>query len=321
MYITVLWLALCLLLLQSSCGLRSPGRSHVIAHNSISGLSRNALKTQGASTSRVSAVRTPEEAWRELGESGNVLSGMTKWSVFLRAIAAGIFVGFGGLLSASVGFDMGGYPWEEGMGIARMLSGVFGFPLSIVMMTITGNGAWTGDALSLARAVLKKRTTLNNALRTAFISYIGCLVGVFAVAALAVGSKLPALHVMGPIVANRMTYSTPMTFYRGIGGGSLICLAIFLTKCATNMSGKAIGIILPISSYVIIGFEHYLASAFFFSTAFLNGYRDPNFTLLKAARFLSYATLGNFVGGALLVGCGLSSIPQTKKAVEEIEFY
>ena len=286
----------------------------MVAQNSNIGLCRNAAWKTTASTSRsLSAVKTPEEAWRELGEFGDVLSNMTKWSVFLRAIAAGIFVGFGGILSASVGFDMGGYPWEKGMGIARMLSGVFGFPLSILMMAITGNGAWTGDALSLTRAVVKKSTTLNNALRTAFISYIGCLIGVFAAAALAVGSNLPALRVMGPIVANRMGYTTPMTFFRGIGGGSLICLAIFLTKCATNITDKAIVIILPISSYVIIGFEHYLASAFFFSTAYLNGYRDLNFSLLKAVRFLSYATLGNFVGGGLLVGCGLSSIPQRKQ--------
>jgi formate/nitrite transporter FocA (FNT family) len=69
--------------------------------------------------------------------------------------------------------------------------------------------------------------------------------------------------------------------------------------------------------YVTIGFEHYLSSLFFFQTALLtSGAGAATVVPLKQlAKFTAAATLGNFLGGALLVGCGLSQIPvKSKKA-------
>jgi formate/nitrite transporter FocA (FNT family) len=95
--------------------------------------------------------------------------------------------------------------------------------------------------------------------------------------------------------------------YRAVGGGTLICLAIFMSKLNRSMGGKAIGIWFPISTYVICDFEHVLASMFFLSVAKMNG---AAITFKELLGFLVPSTLGNMFGGAILVAFGLFSIPK-----------
>ena len=106
-------------------------------------------------------VSTVDATWADLTANGEKLTSMTKMSLFFRSLAAGVFTGFGGCLCASVGFDMALKPWEAGSGIARLVTGVVGMPLAFLLINITGNGAWTGDALSVARAYLKNRKAMN----------------------------------------------------------------------------------------------------------------------------------------------------------------
>lgn len=259
----------------------------------------------------VSAMQSPEETWRELEEQGTTLTGLNFKSLFLRAFAAGIFVGFGGILTSSVGFDMGtSKPWEPGQGLSRFLSGAVGFPLSILLVSITGNGAWTGDALLVAVSYLKKRINMRAVFRFLVTTYLGCLAGTIVVAALATAGALPCIQPCIAITEHKLCFTFMQTFARGIGGGSLICLAIFLSKCSRMMTGKLVGIWFPISAYVICDFEHCLASMFFLATSFLNGGHKDLGQLLK---FLLPSTLGNVVGGAILVGVGMSSIPKDKR--------
>ena len=105
-----------------------------------------------------------------------------------------------------------------------------------------------------------------------------------------------------------MDMSPLVTFLRAVGGGTFVCLAIFLARCSGTMTGKAVGIMFPISTYIICGFEHCLASMFFVYTAKMNGL-GAAYGWKKILGLLLPGTIGNFVGGALLVGCGMASIP------------
>jgi formate/nitrite transporter FocA (FNT family) len=99
-------------------------------------------------------------------------------------------------------------------------------------------------------------------------------------------------------------------FFRAIGGGTLICLAIFMSKLNRSMGGKAIGIWFPISTHVICDFEHILALMFFLSVAKFNG---AAITFKEILGFLVLSTLGNTFGVAILVAFGLFSIPKKLK--------
>lgn len=267
-----------------------------------------ALPTIGQSL-RISSISTPNETWDDLEEAGDV---MTKWcdqSLVARGIAAGCFVGLGGILTCSVGFDMGNLPWLPGNGMARFMTGAVGFPLSIILASMTGQGAWTGDIALVARAFIQdpsmKRVVA--ALRFSTITWIAAFLGTYMMALLTTLSGLPACAPCIEVALHKLSFTWSQAFFRGVGGGGLICLAVFMQRMNRDMAGKVLSIWFPISTYVICDFEHVLASMFFLTCAKMNG---ADFTWQRLLQYLVPSTLGNVVGGALMVGVGLSSIPQ-----------
>ena len=151
--------------------------------------------------------------------------------MYIYTCVLGVFVGFGGILTASVGFDMNGaYPWLPGNGMARFVSGAIGFPLSILLISMTGNGAWTGDMLLVARAYLRKsrKVSLRSVIRMALLTWTGCFTGTFLMAAFATAAALPACVPCIAIANHKLSYTFLQTLPRGMGGGGLICLAIFM---------------------------------------------------------------------------------------------
>jgi Formate/nitrite transporter len=169
----------------------------------------------------VDTMNSVDQTWQQLEDFGETLTQYTKDSLFLRAFAGGCFVGFGGILTASVGFDMNGnYPWLPGNGFQRFLSGAIGFPLSILLVSLTGCGAWTGDMLLVARAYFGKRKTvsLQAVLRTGFLTWLGSFLGTIVMAALATGAKLPACLPCLAIAQHKLEYNMLQTFLRGTGG-------------------------------------------------------------------------------------------------------
>ena len=121
-------------------------------------LSMSTLTAQAAiGTTSIETMYDSETTWRQLEDTGANLTLLSNRSLFFRALAAGVFVGFGGILTTSVGFDMGSSPpWMAGNGLARFMSGAVGFPLTILLVTMSNNGAWTGDALLAAMAWVNK---------------------------------------------------------------------------------------------------------------------------------------------------------------------
>jgi len=265
----------------------------------------------------VDTIYSVEQTWKELENFGHVLAKLNAPSLLARSLTAGTFVGFGGILCASVGFDMGSLVWEPGNGLARFFSGAVGFPLSILLVALTGNGAWTGDMLLVARAFFSSDSeplSLLSVARFALLTWIGSCTGAFLMALLATGAKLPAVAACASIAAHKLEFTPLQTFLRGVGGGSLICLAVFFSRLNRDMIGKVLGIWFPISTYVICDFEHVLASMFFLSTAKLNGAKIP---LARMAKFLAWSTLGNLVGGFFVIGFALASIPKQPLVVED----
>jgi formate/nitrite transporter len=258
------------------------------------------------------SLNTVDETWKQLEDIGSNITNLTKSSIFARALVAGIFVGLGGILTASVGFDMKVLPWLPGNGLQRFFSGAVGFPLTILLVSMTGCGAWTGDMLLVARSFYGKKSTALSVLRMALISWLGCFVGAVLMAALATGAALPACSPCIAIAAHKLEMNFLQTFLRAVGAGTLICLAVFLSKLSRDFTGKLVGIWFPISTYVICDFEHVLASMFFLSCAKMNG---ANISIMQMINFFVPATLGNMCGGALLVA-SLASIPRRTRLIK-----
>jgi formate/nitrite transporter len=82
---------------------------------------------------------------------------------------------------------------------------------------------------------------------------------------------------------------------RGILCNMLVCLAVWLTFAARDVAGKILAILLPISAFVLLGFEHSIANLYLIPAGWMAG------ASIGWDGFLGNlvpVTIGNIIGGA-----------------------
>jgi formate/nitrite transporter len=120
-----------------------------------------------------------------------------------------------------------------------------------------------------------------------------------------------ALH----LAAAKCSLSWPDAFVRGVYCNALVCLAVWLAYSARTTTDKIVSILFPITAFVAAGFEHSVANMYFIPLGLLLRGRsevlaahDPpaDLSCLTREGFLfrnlAPVTLGNVVGGAVMVG-------------------
>ena len=104
----------------------------------------------------------------------------------------------------------------------------------------------------------------------------------------------------------------------GIFCNALVCMAVWLCMSARTTTDRILAILFPISAFVAAGFEHSIANMYFIPVALFikNGAPESFWTNIgkTAADFgnvtwsnffvanLLPVTIGNIIGGALMVG-------------------
>ncbi len=89
-------------------------------------------------------------------------------------------------------------------------------------------------------------------------------------------------------------------FSKGILANMLVCVAAWQAYSSRSTTGKILGIWFPVMAFVALGTEHSIANLFFIPAAMLSG-ADITVAQFATANLIP-ATLGNWVGGALLIG-------------------
>lgn len=221
----------------------------------------------------------------------------------LLSFLAGSFIGLGALLSTFVACGTTGISAAD-PGLSGLLKGLFGLPTGLALVVLTGGELFTGNVFFLTAGVLDGSATLAQLKTNWALSYLGNLVGTAFVACLTwaagtVGSVVATQGACTMATSKVASAFLPM-FFKGILGNWLVCLALWLASSAKSLPGKVLGIFLPISMFVTLGFEHSIANMFFFWQGWFAG---ANVSVIDVVvRNLLPVTLGNIVGGALLVG-------------------
>jgi formate/nitrite transporter len=238
--------------------------------------------------------------------------------LFVLSVLAGAFIALGGAFSTAVTAGSGaGSP-----GITRLLGGLV-FSLGLILVVIAGAELFTGNALVIIAAA-SRRVRVGALLRNWLTVYVGNFVG-------AIGTTL-ILYWSGfyfqsdaAIGTRALTVATTKTtlgvrdaVLLGVLANALVCLAVWLSLSARSVTDKVLAIVFPITAFVAMGFEHSIANMYFipaglfikawapssyWTTEHTTASRSSSVTWLNFIRGnLLPVTIGNIIGGALLVG-------------------
>ncbi len=237
-----------------------------------------------------------------LGKSAQVKANFVKNSKgkYLTASAlAGFYVGLGILLIMTIG----GLLSSAGSSATKIVMGAsFGIALSLVIMA--ESELFTGNNLVMTAGALDKKVTWKSALSIWFFSYIGNFIGSFIVGYFFVMTG--ATHgVVGEFIlkvsAGKMGGEFIPLMFKGILCNILVCLAVLSSIKMKSESGKLIMIFWCLFAFITSGFEHSIANMTIFSIGLLMDHSD-SVSIMGMFGNLIPVTIGNFIGGAVLVG-------------------
>lgn len=240
-------------------------------------------------------------------------------STMALAILAGAFIALGALFSTTVVAGAGDHlPF----GVIRLLAGLV-FSLGLILVLVGGAELFTGNTL-IVMAWANRMVTSGQLLTNWLLVYLGNFIGALATAMLVVASGQYTFGQGAVGAAALATATTKVTLgfgeavALGILCNVLVCLAVWLTFSARSTTDRILSIIPPISGFVAAGFEHSIANMYFLPVALLIkaaapetfwttiGRAPTDYPLLTWERFLIGnllpVTLGNLIGGTLLVG-------------------
>jgi formate/nitrite transporter len=207
------------------------------------------------------------------------------------AILAGAFIGFG---AAAYTMVMTGT--DPAFGPARLLGGAV-FSLGLILVIVGGAELFTGNALMVMAAV-DRRITPGALFRNWAVVLAGNLAGAAGLA-IAVGQSGILDGPMGATVARIAAAKAALPLWdacvRAMLCNALVCLAVWLTFAARDVTGKVLAILWPISAFVLLGLEHSVANFWFFPAGLLAGADLPPAAI---ALNLLVVTAGNVIGGA-----------------------
>jgi formate/nitrite transporter len=190
-----------------------------------------------------------------------------------------------------------------GFGPARLVGGV-AFSLGLVLVIVGGAELFTGNSLIVMAWAERKIGTLallRNWGRVYGANFAGALGGALLVAwsgTLGLGAGAVAETAMR-IGQAKVALGFVEAFFRGVLCNTLVCLAVWLCFAAHGVGSKILAIVLPISAFVALGFEHSVANMYLIPVAMLAGAEGVGVAGLIGN--LVPVTLGNIVGGGVFV--------------------
>merc|ERR1719401_775087 len=270
---------------------------------------RKICKMGGGSIELVSIVKGPKEAYHSLAEKGALTAKESSAKVFFQSFYAGCYIGFGAQLAVVISGDLQGWtgpnPAFESFVFAAL------FPVNLLLILLTGGILFTGTSAACPAAIYEGKADILDTLRCLAIAWVGNVLGsvVFAYFTLYCGLLEGATaQTAVKITAKKVSKNFGTTFAKGIGCNWMVCMAVFLQGQAQDMCGKYLGIWFPISTFVMIGFEHIPANFYLLIIGLLSSSNEKVGVNVADVIYKNWlpVTLGNFVAGSVIVACGYS---------------
>lgn len=237
--------------------------------------------------------------------------------MILAGMFAGAFIAFGGAAGSTAAHNI------ADVGIGRALTGAI-FPVGLMMVVLLGGELFTGNCLMVI-AALEKRISWKKMFRNLVIVYFSNLAGALLITSLLAlsgnldysGGLLGAYTIK--VAVGKISISPIKGIASGILCNILVCAAVLMATAAKDVAGKVWAIFFPIMAFVTGGFEHCVANMFYIPAGMMAA-MNPEYVMkaqevygISAEQVASLnvwgslqnllpVTLGNIIGGILLVG-------------------
>ena len=213
------------------------------------------------------------------------------------SMAGGAYIGLGIVLILNVGSHLPAEYQKLGMGLT--------FAIALILVTIAGAELFTGYAMYMTFGRLAKRVSLSDAFVSMLACWAGNLLGSVLVAGLfALGGANGLLDdprsILYKLADAKMNAEPVALIAKAILCNWLVCLALWMASRVDSDVAKCVVIFWCLLAFIVSGFEHSVANMTVLSLAVMGRSGDVT-SLLGASYNLFFVTLGNLLGGSLLV--------------------
>ncbi|MFG6447008.1 formate/nitrite transporter family protein [Roseateles sp. BYS180W] len=230
------------------------------------------------------------------------------WAFGVSSMLGGAYVGLGIALILSIGAQLPA-EWR------RLCMGA-SFAVALVLVVLAGAELFTGHTLYMPLGWLRRQVKASDVLRGWLACWLGNLLGSFLVASLfALGGANGLLedpHSLLYRLAEHKLYDPPLALVaRAILCNWLVCLALWMCARVDSDAARCTVIFWCLLAFIGSGYEHSVANMTVMSLVLIGKQFDPA-TLAAALSSLAWVTLGNTLGGALMVGGAYGLAQQPK---------
>lgn len=260
----------------------------------------------------------PSEMAKVAEDAGVYKATKHPFTTFFLAITAGVFISiaFAFYITATTGTSA--VPW----GLAKLVGGIC-FSLGLMLVVVCGADLFTSTVLTVV-AKASGRITWVQLARNWILVYVGNFIGAIFFVALIwfAGQYMAANGAWGLNVLQTGDHKMHHTFTEavclGILANLMVCMAVWMSYSGRSLMDKMFAMVLPVAMFVASGFEHSIANMFLVPMAIIikdfatpefwqaTGASAEQFSHLTVGHFITDnlipVTLGNIIGGGLLVG-------------------
>ena len=262
------------------------------------------MKLTEKPSSSYSGAMTPASMELKNERVAETKAGTDLASALVLAVMSGAFISLGATFMLVVKSDAT-LPFA-----ATQLLGGFAFTLGLFLVLAAGAELFTGNCL-MVMGPLSGRFSWGKLLSSWLVVLAGNLAGALLASAamLAAGVASANGGALGEaaiaVAEGKVALGWGTAFARGVLCNMLVCLAVWVGHSASSVTDKFFSALLPVMGFMAAGFEHCVANMFFLPYAMMlqaTGVASGSVDLAGVLHNLSAATLGNLVGGVVLVG-------------------
>ena len=257
------------------------------------------------------AYLAPTEFVTKMVDAGESKIFMSTRDTIIRAYMAGAILALAAAFAVTINVQTG-----------QPLAGAILFPVGFCILYLLGFDLLTGVFTLAPLALIDKRpgVTMGGVMRNWSLVFVGNFAGAFTVAVFmaiiftfgfstepnAVGKAIGHIGEGRTVgYAEHGAAGMLTLFIRGVLCNWMVSTGVVAAMMSTSVSGKVIGMWMPIMLFFYMGFEHSIVNMFLFPSGLMLG---GNFSIYDYMVWNEIPTvLGNLVGGLSFVGLTLYS--------------